>query len=130
MSAKLHGGRFRVHQLPTGETQFILTLPLSGCPRIALPRGAAGASRSKRRSGPTSRHLWVHETEGGWGTTGRLASTTVEGTTWLTLDECARTEIEVTDGTVLVTDLARKRHETLNAGQRYIATPAVKHRHT
>ena len=43
VSAEVHGGRFRVHQDPDGETHFILTLPLTGCPRTKLPRGAAAA---------------------------------------------------------------------------------------
>ena len=37
VSAEVHGGRFRVHQDPDGETHFILTLALTGCPRTKLP---------------------------------------------------------------------------------------------
>ncbi len=54
VSAEVYGGRFRVHQTSSGETQFILTLPLTGCPRVALPRGAA-ARLAKHSSGPKSR---------------------------------------------------------------------------
>jgi hypothetical protein len=120
MTAEVYGGRFRVHQMSNGETLFILTLPLTGCPRVALPHGAA-ATVAKHSSGPTSRHLWVSETGGSWGTNGRYVSTTVEGTTWLTVDECMRSQVKVTTGKVKVLDLVRKKTKTVPAGQSYVA---------
>jgi hypothetical protein len=119
-TAEVYGGRFRIHQDSSGETHFILTLPLTGCPRTALPRGAA-ASLAKHGSGPKSRHLWVSEKEGSWGTNGRYVSTTVEGTTWLTLDECTRSEVKVTAGKVKVLDLVRTKTKMVSAGHTYIA---------
>lgn len=124
VSAEVYGGRFRVHQDSGGETQFILTLPLTGCPRVALPRGSA-ASLAKHSSGPKSRHLWVSESGGSWGTGGRYVSTTVEGTKWLTVDECTRSEVKVAVGKVKVLDLVRRKTKTLTAGHSYIA--AAKH---
>ncbi len=122
VTAEVYGGRFRVHQDSSGETHFILTLPLTGCPRVALPRGAAAlASRAKHSSGPKSRHLWVSEGGGSWGTNGRFVSTSVEGTTWLTLDECTKSEVKVTAGKVQVRDLVRKRIRTVTAGHSDVA---------
>jgi hypothetical protein len=129
-SAEVYGGRFRIHQDATGETHFILSLPLTGCPRVVLPRGSAAAlaARAKHHSGPTSRHLWVSENGGSWATNGRYVSTSVEGTTWLTLDECTRSQVEVTAGRVLVHDLVHNKTKTVSTGKRYIAAGKSKRR--
>ena len=123
--ADVSGGRFRIVQERggSGETHFVLTLPLTGCPRVSLPRGAAAiaARRHKRRSGPKSRHLWVYEKGGNWGTNGRYVSTSVEGTHWLTQDECVHSRVRVVSGKVAVRDLVRRRIEDLTAGQSYVA---------
>jgi Bacterial Ig-like domain (group 3) len=129
-SAEVYGGRFRIHQDATGETHFILTLPLTGCPRVPLPHGSAAAlaASAKHGSGPKSRHLWVSEHGGSWGTNGRYVSTTVEGTTWLTLDGCTRSEVKVAAGKVKVLDLVRRKTKTVSAGHSYVAT-AKRRRH-
>lgn len=121
-SAEVYGGRFVIEQEHTGsdETHFVLSLPLTGCPRVALPRGSAAAVVSAER-GPKSRHLWVSEHGGSWGTNGRYVSTTVEGTHWLTLDECNQSEVQVVAGKVKVQDLVSHKIKTLTAGQHYTA---------
>jgi hypothetical protein len=117
-SAEVYGGRFVVEQEHGGsdETRFVLSLPLTGCPRVALPRGASAASA---KHGPKSRHLWVSESGGSWGTNGRYVSTTVEGTHWLTQDECNQSEVQVLTGKVKVNDLVTHKTKTLTAGQHY-----------
>ena len=124
-SAEVWGGRFLIHQERTGlgETRFILSLPLTGCPRVTLPHGAAAAlaAGAKHSSGPKSRHLWVSEGGGSWGTNGRYVSTSVEGTTWLTVDECTHSQVKVTAGKVKVRDLVRKKTKTIIVGQHYTA---------
>jgi hypothetical protein len=124
-SAEVYGGRFLIHQehTPPGETHLTLTLPLTGCRRVTLPRGSAAAlaASAKRRSGPKARHLWVSEKGGSWGTNGRYVSTSVEGTHWLTLDECNKSEVKVVSGKVKVRDLVRNRTKTLTAGKSYVA---------
>jgi hypothetical protein len=122
-SAEAYGGRFVLHQDHTGSyaTHFVLSLSLTGCPRVALPHGSAAAVANHSKHGPKSRHLWVSEHGGNWGTSGRYVSTTVEGTRWLTLDECSRSEVQVAAGKVKVRDLVRKKTKTLTAGQHYTA---------
>jgi PQQ-like domain len=137
-SAEVYGGRFRIEQSKahSGETRLILSLRLIGCPRARLPHGSAAAvasatmhrSSSHRhhhsrhhRSGPRSRHLWVSENGGSWGTNGRYLSTSVEGTGWLTLDKCNRSTVRVAAGRVKVRDLVRHKTETITAGKSYVA---------
>lgn len=126
VSAEVYGGRFRVHQDSSGETQLILMLPLTGCPRVPLPHGSA-ARLAKHSSGAKARHLWVSETGGSWGTTGRYVSTSVQGTTWLTLDECTRSEVKVTAGKVKVLDLVRRKTKTVLARHTYVAAAPRRH---
>lgn len=127
-SAEVWGGRFLIEQEHTGsgETRFILSLPLTGCSSTARkPHAekalASDAGHSKHGSGPTSRHLWVSEEGGSWGTTGRYVSTSVEGTRWLTLDECTRSVVKVAAGKVKVDDLVHHKTKTLTAGKSYVA---------
>jgi hypothetical protein len=124
-TAEIWGGRFLIHQERTGsgETHLTLSLPLTGCPRVTLPRGTAAtlAVSAKHSSGPKSRHLWVSEGGGSWGTNGRYVSTTVEGTRWLTQDECNQSEVQVAAGKVKVDDLVRNKTKTLTNGQHYTA---------
>jgi len=121
-SSELYGGRFRIHQDRGGETHFALTLPLTGCRKVKLPRGGAAAvTATRRRHRPKSRYLWVSEKGGHWGTNGRYVSTSVEGTSWKTLDECTRTEVLVTAGRVKVRNLVTHRTRRLGPGGRYVA---------
>jgi hypothetical protein len=121
VTAEVYGGRLRIHQDRTGETHFILSLPLTGCPRAPLPRGGAAMARVQRDSRPKARHLWVSESGGKWGTNGRYVSTSVEGTRWLTTDGCNNSRVKVASGKVLVADLVRRRTRLLRAGKHYVA---------
>lgn len=124
-AAIAYQGRFMLHQdaLAPGETHLTLSEPLA-C-RPASPRGRAGkaqaAATSKRRRASKSRHVWVSEQEGGWGTNGNYVSTTVEGTRWLTSDECGRSTVKVAAGTVLVDDRLHHRSVAVRAGHQYVA---------
>jgi hypothetical protein len=120
-TAEIYGGRSIVHQDRTrGETELTLSQPLGGCsPGVQqLPSRALDAAR---RSRSKSRHLWVSENGGSWGTNGRYVTTTVEGTSWLTQDECKRSVVRVVSGRVAVYDLLARRTRVLSAGQRYVA---------
>jgi len=123
-SAEVYGGRFLVEQshAHAGETRLTLSQPLTGCPRVKLPHGsAATVASAHHRSGSKSRHLWVSEGGGSWGTNGRYVSTSVEGTHWLTLDECNRSEVKVVAGRVKVRNLINNRTKIIATGQTYTA---------
>jgi hypothetical protein len=126
-SAEISGGRLLIHQEHTGvgETHLILSRPLTGCPGVRHRRSsssaAARATSAKHGSGAKSRKLWVSDNGGSWGTDGRYVSTTVEGTHWLTVDECNRSRVTVVAGKVKVRDLVHHRTKILTAGESYIA---------
>ncbi len=124
-SAEAYGGVFVFHQAREahGLARFTLSLPLTGCPR-SLPMGrpyARSSASAEHHSGAKSRHLWVSEGGGSWGTSGRYVSTTVEGTHWLTLDECDRSKVTVAAGKVRVHDLVNDTTKVLTAGMSYVA---------
>ena len=126
-SAEISGGRLLIHQerAGVGETHLILSQPLTGYPGVRRPHGSAAAltAGAKHGSGHKSRKLWVSESGGGgnWGTNGRYVSTTVEGTRWLTVDECTRSRVTVVAGKVKVRDLVNNKTKVLTAGESYVA---------
>jgi trimeric autotransporter adhesin len=125
-AAEVYGGRFLIHQdrRAPAETHMTLSLPLGGCPRAALAQSVtapAPANSATRPSRARARHLWVSEHGGSWGTKGHYVSTTVEGTRWLTLDRCDRSEVKVASGKVRVRDLIRNHTKTITTGQTYVA---------
>lgn len=126
VSAEASSGRFVIEQERGngGRTSLVLSLQLTGCPTAPLPKGTSAAisGRSSKHAGPKSRHLWVSEHGGSWGTDGRYVSTTVEGTHWLTLDECERSEVSVVAGRVKVRNLITDKTKVLTSGQHYIAS--------
>lgn len=126
-TAQVGGGRFRIEQERDGLARFVLTLPLSGCPRTKLPKGSASAAGILRTQ-PLTRHLRVGEKGGRWGTTGRYVSTTVEGTEWSTTDDCARSIVKVYSGRVKVRNLLTRTSRVVRAGHAYTATVARRRR--
>jgi hypothetical protein len=125
-SAEVYGGVFVFRQTNGAHAvaRLALSLPLTGCPPSSPAGGSHAKSRAsgaKQHSGAKSRHLWVAEGGGSWGTSGRYVSTTVEGTHWLTLDECDRSVVEVAAGKVRVRNLVNGRIKVLVAGATYIA---------
>lgn len=131
-NATAYQGRFLLHQDATApaETHLILTAPLAGCARVGHSRRArharASAAAAHRRRASKSRQLWVSDNGGSWGTTGHYVSTTVEGTRWLTSDECRRSKVAVAEGVVLVRDLIHHKSQLVSAGHEFIAAlPAI-----
>jgi hypothetical protein len=124
-SAEAFGGSFLMHQdRSQAKVQLALSSPLTGCAAVVAPRtrGDARGRRASHHSASKSRQLWVSDNGGNWGTKGRYVSTTVEGTRWLTRDECSRSVVEVAAGRVRVRDLIRHRTRTITAGETYTAT--------
>lgn len=124
-SAEAYTGRFVIHQERSAhaETHLTLSLPLSGCASSKSRKVVRGHSPAAagRILGARSRHLWVSDRGGHWGTNGRYVSTSVEGTHWLTFDTCNRSVVIVAAGRVRVFDRVRRKAKVLRAGQRYQA---------
>jgi hypothetical protein len=66
------------------------------------------------------RQLWGSG-KGRFRTVGRYASATVRGTIWLTADRCDGTLVRVTQGTVQVRDLVKRKTVTVRRGKSYLA---------
>jgi hypothetical protein len=90
-------------------TTFKLSAPL------VCPRGATAAKRKRKRK------LFVHTNGGRIRTRGNWASGTASGTAWRTIDTCTATTIQVTEGTVVVRDIPRKRNQRVTAPGTYTA---------
>lgn len=121
-SALAYKGSFVLHQdaAPAMETHLSLSQGIAcGARRASVGRAARINGRHGRKT--KSRQLYVSDNGGHWGTTGKYVSTTVEGTQWLTRDECRRSLVRVASGTVLVTDLVRHTTATVTAGHQYVA---------
>ena len=99
--ALAYSGYFTIEQAASAPytVDFALSQPLTGC----VPASTASA-RPKPMSPAKHRQLWVHDTGGNFGSTGRYVSTTVEGTQWLTLDTCTASTVTVAEGLVAVHD--------------------------
>jgi hypothetical protein len=137
-TALVYQGRFLLHQDPVApaETHFTLSEPLPGCGPARLPHAKRATATIAAKHPPTrhrpkakSRELWASENGGSWGTGGRYVTTTVEGTSWLTADECGKSQVRVTNGVVVVHDLIHNTTITVPAGHQYVAVqPLVESR--
>jgi hypothetical protein len=92
-----------------------LQLALGDFTVCSLPSFAA--SEKNRRP---VRRLWGSG-KGKFRTRGRYSSATVRGTIWMTEDRCDGTLTRVTEGSVTVRDIGRKKDVVVNAGQSYLA---------
>jgi hypothetical protein len=123
--AEAFQGRFVLHQEPTppAATTFTLSEALPGCVRRHRPKVKHSALLARELGGRRSRtrRLWVSDRGGSWGTNARYVSTTVEGTRWLTVDQCRKSKVKVAQGVVLVHDLIHHREVTVEAGEEYVA---------
>jgi hypothetical protein len=90
----------------------------AACRRTASSRAASIAAASRVRR---VRRLWGRDSGGSFRTHGRHSHATVRGTRWLTEDRCDGTLTRVTEGSVVVRDLARRRRVVVRAGHSYLA---------
>jgi hypothetical protein len=116
-TAEFSGGRFQVRQSADGDG--LVDIYLKG----SIGRCRADAARlasasSKKRPG---RRLWGRDRNGKFRTHGNDSVASVRGTRWLTEDTCAGTRTRVTEGSVAVRDLHRKRTVVVRAGHSYLA---------
>jgi hypothetical protein len=121
-AANFTKGAFVVRE-PAAPTATRLTdLTLTGgnfgvCTKAVRRTASSGATPPKPR---VVRRLWGNG-KGRFRTTGRYAAATVRGTSWKIEDRCDGTLVSVTNGTVTVRDLKRKRNVTVTAGKSYLA---------
>jgi virginiamycin B lyase len=110
-------GRFKVKQSTTGKgmTDLYLSGPKPG--RCVAPNRASATKVAKKRK----RSLWGRDNKGRFRTHGADSVATVRGTRWLTQDRCDGTLTRVTQGSVVVRDLHRKRDKVVRAGQSHLA---------
>jgi hypothetical protein len=115
-SATLSEGRAIIDQnrarRPT--TTLKLSEPLA-CPRLAT---VATAATARARKG---RQIFVKTSGGRFKTRGNHAAGTATGTAWRTIDTCNSTTINVTERTVRVRDLRRRRTLNVTAPNSYTA---------
>jgi hypothetical protein len=111
------GGRFKVKQSKTGKGMTDLYLSGRKPGRCSAPNRASASAVGKKRK----RSLWGKDNKGRFGTHGADSVATVRGTRWLTEDRCDGTLTRVTEGSVVVRDLRRKRNKVVRAGHSYLA---------
>jgi hypothetical protein len=85
---------------------------------LACPRRLATAAAARARKG---RQIFVKTNGRRFKTRGNHAAGTASGTAWRTTDTCSTTTIKVTEGTVRVRDLRRRRTVDVKAPGSYTA---------
>jgi hypothetical protein len=113
-TAEFSGGRFQVRQSADGDG--VVDIYLKGS--IGRCRANTASTSSTKRPG---RRLWGRDRNGKFRTHGNDSVASVRGTRWLTEDTCAGTRTRVTEGSVAVRDLHRKRTVLVRAGHSYLA---------
>lgn len=126
-TAEIYEGRVIVYQDKSGLTHFKLSLPLEGC-ASASRATSTSAHLARHRQGRTRRQIWTSTPDTGFETDGKYIEGGSGEPIWLTVDECARSYVKVTQGSVYVHDLVRRRSLVLRAGHTYIAAPGSRRR--
>jgi streptogramin lyase len=114
------GGVFSVGQPRRARGRVDIRLRGGNFSRCASGRRAGRASAAAVRR---VRRLWGRDHGGRFRTHGRHSHATVRGTRWLTEDRCGGTFTRVTEGSVVVRDLARRKSVVVRAGRSYLARP-------
>jgi streptogramin lyase len=123
--------REAIHSGTFGGGVFSVTQPRLARGRVDIHLRGGRFSRCRRgREGEASaaavrrvRRLWGRDHGGRFRTHGRHSHATVRGTRWLTEDRCGGTFTRVTEGSVVVRDLARRKSVVVRAGRSYLARP-------
>ena len=114
-TARFYAGVFKLtqdkSQNPVTELQ-LFGGKFNKCPKA---RKAAHASKKK-----LVRRLWGVG-KGKFRTKGKYAAAAIRGTQWLTADYCDGTNVRVTQGSVTVRDLVKKKNVVVNAPRSYFA---------
>ena len=116
-SAQVGDGLFQVKQSRSGKGVTDLVLR-GGDFSVCRSGGNARAAQARKRP---KRRLWARDKGGRFRTKGSNSVATVRGTRWVTTDTCAGTRTTVTEGSVSVRDLRRKRTVIVRKGKSYLA---------
>jgi hypothetical protein len=115
-STDFYEGIFKVTQ--PRRLKGIAEMVLVGENRKICRRGGARSAGKPR--GKSVAHLWGSGS-GPFRTKGKYASSAIRGTTWNTDDRCNGTLVTVTEGSVTVRDLVKKKNFVVAAGKQYFA---------
>jgi hypothetical protein len=110
--AKFFDGIFKL-----SVSKNLTTLTLSEPLDCKTAKGGKAQASAKK---PKTRKLWG-DGKGRFKTKGSYSAATVRGTKWLVKDTCTTTTTQVTQGTVIVDDLVKKKKVTLRAKKTYVA---------
>jgi sugar lactone lactonase YvrE len=125
-TARFFEGVFKLNQPKTKNPVTELQLFGSNFKKACKPtsrRASASATKKKR----VVRHLWGSG-KGKFRTKGRYGSASIRGTTWLTQDRCDGTLVRVTEGSVTVRDIPKKKNVIVAAPKSYLAKAPVPRR--
>jgi hypothetical protein len=111
-SAWFYDGIFKIGQRSDLTTELSLTGP-----KLSCPKGKTASAAAKK---PKTRKLWG-DGKGKFRTKGQFSSATVRGTRWVVIDRCDGTLTKVTEGSVLVRDVKRRKNVIVRAGKQYLA---------
>ena len=117
------GAVFKVTQVHSGLVTLSLVEGASfpGAPTFASCPTHGGKATVAALSKKTLQLLNGSDNHGKFRTKGRYAAATVRGTVWSIADRCDGTLTHVARGTVVVSDLVRRKTITLRAGHSYLA---------
>jgi hypothetical protein len=119
-TARFYAGVFKLTQAkskkPVTELQLFGSNFKKTCPSPSGRRASASATRKKK----VVRQLWGVGS-GKFRTKGRYGSASIRGTQWLTQDRCDGTLIRVTEGSVTVRDIPKKKNVIVSAPRSYLA---------
>ncbi|MGZ4342274.1 MAG: beta strand repeat-containing protein [Solirubrobacteraceae bacterium] len=117
------GAVFKVTQDHSGLATLSLVegAAFAGAPTYARCQTHSGKATVAALSKKTLQLLHGSDNHGKFRTKGRYAAATVRGTVWSIADRCDGTLTHVTRGTVVVSDLVRRKTITVHAGHSYLA---------
>jgi len=118
-TAQFGDGMFEVRQSKKGGGLTDIVLRGGNFAACGSSRRARAATVQSRRK--PKRRLWARDNGGKFRTHGRNSVATVRGTRWVTTDTCAGTRTTVTEGSVAVRDLRRKKTVVVRKGKSYLA---------
>lgn len=124
-TARFYAGVFKLTQPKSKNPVTELQLFGANFNKACKATGRRASASAKKKK--VVRQLWGSG-KGKFRTKGRYGAASIRGTQWLTQDRCDGTRIRVTDGSVTVRDIPKKKNVVVNAGSSYLAKAPVARR--